>query len=375
MISLLIPTMNRSEFVIRLLKYYANFNFNYSIFIGDSSSQEEFEKTSLAINSLKGRLKVEHFHYPNTNNYAVTEQLIQNVTTPYASFLPDDDFYVPESIEKCIDFLERNPDYSCSWGKTIMFNLENSGAYGQFHALSRANPDLDNSVEGSCVEERLRLFAKNYAPVFIGVCRTAMFKKALRNSSAMSNSIETKDIRWGAATAFGELKTAFSMVVQGKGKSLDCVYWIRQDHDRRYIFPKVLDWITCANWIFCYEIVSRQVIGDIMGKEDLCGGKAEEIWKEAFQTYIGQGLYHSLKGRYAPSNKKRIQDQLKNKVKQMPGLYFVLKSLRNGLRLVKFKLGKSEEVSLCTVLNSSSYYHKDFMPIYNLVSNGQSSKI
>lgn len=370
MISMLMPTMNRSEFVIRLLNYYANFNFKHAIFIGDSSNQEEFEKTSQAIQSLKNKLKVEHFHYPNTNNYAVIEQLIEKVTTPYASFLPDDDFYVPESIEKCIDFLEKNPDYSCAWGKTIMFNLEKGGAYGRFHALSRGNPDLDYSVEGNDAMERLRFHTKNYASVFVGVCRTAMLKKALRNSTAICDSAKTKDMRWGTATYFGELITSFSMVVQGKGKSLDCVYWIRQAHGRRYTFPTGLDWIICANWLTCYEIGARQIVEDIMERERIRVEKAKEIWKEAFQTYVSLGFQRFLIKKGSPLKPINVQDRLKIRAKQVPGLYYVLKNLRNGLRLAKFKLMKSNELSLCTALDDASPYHKDFMPIYDLVTNG-----
>lgn len=374
MISLLMPTMNRSEFVIRLLHYYANFNFKHTIFIGDSSHPEEFEKTNKVVRSLKGKLKVEHFHYPNVNNYVAVDQLIQNATTPYVCFLPDDDFFVPESIEKCIDFLEDNPDYSCAWGKTIMFKLEKSGAHGKFHALSRANPDLDHSVDGESVIERLHFHAENYASVFVGVCRRALLRKALRNSVAICSSAKTKDNRWGTAAWFGELVTSFSMVVQGKGKSLDCVYWIRQDHDRRYTFPGGLDWLTCSNWLCCYEISARQIMEDIMEKEGLSAEEAEKVWKEAFQVYVSLGFQRFLKKRNIPSKMKAMQGSFKKRMRQRPGLYLLLKHLREGWRLTRLKLMKSNEVFLCTALNRSSSYHKDFMPIYELVSHGNPVK-
>ena len=43
MISLLMPTMNRSDFVSRVLLYYVDQNYESPILIGDSSSDEEFE--------------------------------------------------------------------------------------------------------------------------------------------------------------------------------------------------------------------------------------------------------------------------------------------------------------------------------------------
>ena len=43
-VAILIPTMNRADFVIRQLQYYASVNCPHTIYIGDSSNQENSEK-------------------------------------------------------------------------------------------------------------------------------------------------------------------------------------------------------------------------------------------------------------------------------------------------------------------------------------------
>ena len=55
MISLLIPTLNRSDFVDRILHYYAEQKYPSPIFIGDSSNDEEFEKSASIVKKLSGQ--------------------------------------------------------------------------------------------------------------------------------------------------------------------------------------------------------------------------------------------------------------------------------------------------------------------------------
>lgn len=372
MISLLMPTMNRSEFVIRLLNYYARLNFKHRIFIGDSSNPEEFEKTSRAVRLLKNSLKVEHYHCPRVNNYIAVEQLLGKVITPYAIFLPDDDFFVPDSIEKCIRFLENNPDYSCAWGKTVMFKLEKDGAYGRLHALSGANKGLNNSVTGESVKERICFHARHYAAVFVGVCRTGMLKKALRNSQALFNTAKSKEFEWGTTpfSAFSEVLTSFSMLVQGKGKSLDCLYWIRHAHDRRYLFPTCFDWMISPNWLDCNKIVRRQITEDIMEKEGCCVNDAEMIWKTALEIYIGLAFYNWFGNNTVLPKTVSKREKLKIKIKKIPSLYSLLLSLRKGYQITMLRLFKSDQVTLHTILSPSSRNHKDFMPVYRLVTRG-----
>ena len=56
MISLLIPTMNRSDFLIRLLRYYRALGFQGCICIGDSSDAVHVERTKKAIQELQDKL-------------------------------------------------------------------------------------------------------------------------------------------------------------------------------------------------------------------------------------------------------------------------------------------------------------------------------
>ena len=355
-ITLIVPTMNRSDFVIRLLRYYDSLNFKHFIMIGDSSNHEEFNKTNHVVREIKGRLNVEHFHCPDLTNYAVTYKLIQNVSTSYSAFMPDDDFLVPDSIEKLIVFMDKHSDYSCAWGKTILFTLQEHGAYGLIRSLGPNNQATHSSIEGNSAKERLFAHINNYTSVFIGVCRTKMFEKALRNSMEMNSTGNMSDNTWWTAQAFGERLTSYSLVLQGKIKSFDCLYWVRQSHDQRYLFNDTFDWLTSTNWLSCYNMAALQIKEDIIENDGIDEESAGNIVKHVFWDSISKDISRGH-NKYYGNNRDGIFRRIKNIANQIP----FLRSANNVLRSV---FCSSKDLSLPVLLNKRSLYHDDFMPVY-----------
>jgi glycosyltransferase domain-containing protein len=328
--------------------------------IGDSSNHEEFDKTNHVVSEINGRLNVEHFHYPDLTNYAVTYKLIQNVSTPYSAFMPDDDFLVPVSIEKLIVFMEEHPDYSCAWGKTILFTLQEHGAYGLIRSLGPNNQATNFSIEGNSAEGRLFAHINNYTSVFIGVCRTKMFENALRNSMKMNDTGNMSDDTWLTAQQFGERVTSYSLVIQGKIKSLDCLYWVRQDHDQRYAFKDVIDSLTSSNWLSCYKIAALQIKEDIIEKDGIDEESAYNLVKYAFRTILGKA-FRSEYNRRPRSGQDGILGRVKGAAKRVPcisGAYSILQSAFNI----------SNHLSLPALLSKRSPYHDDFAPVYRAIT-------
>src|SRR5215475_14174464 len=94
-VTLLIPTMNRPEFVARLLRYYASVGFTGRISIGDSSGPEGVKAARDAVAMFGGTLNVEYAEYPGLGLGDCWKQMIDRLVTPYAAYLADDDFLVP----------------------------------------------------------------------------------------------------------------------------------------------------------------------------------------------------------------------------------------------------------------------------------------
>ena len=63
-VGIVIPTKNRSRFVIQQLRYYASLNSPHTIYIGDSSNEEHKQKILAVIEDLKGKVNVVYRSYP-----------------------------------------------------------------------------------------------------------------------------------------------------------------------------------------------------------------------------------------------------------------------------------------------------------------------
>src|SRR5687767_4922539 len=95
MVSLLVPTLNRPEFVIRLLRYYADAAYSGAIYIGDSSTDAYATPTQEFVAALDGRLRVEYRRCPGCDAAEAMLRIVSEVTSRYVAFLGDDDFLVP----------------------------------------------------------------------------------------------------------------------------------------------------------------------------------------------------------------------------------------------------------------------------------------
>jgi glycosyltransferase domain-containing protein len=339
MITILIPTKNRSDFLIRLLNYYATTKYKHWISIGDSSDSLHINRTKECIGQLKNRLKIIYQEYPNFSEPECTSRLIQSVSTPYLTFCPDDDFLIPESISRCINFLEKHPEYSVVVGKAILFTLKNkSGPYGEFENVSYYNL---RSISADSARERLLDHLANYSNPNFGVHRTKEFQEAYGNVILLKDG------------AFTEILANCMSCIQGKIKQLNCFYLIRQGHNRRYLLPDIYDWLTGKDWFDSYRIFHDTLVLALMQREGIDERRAQDTVKEGFWHY----LYGGFSQKFDFSVKARLKKRLKN-----------IPLLGVFLQKIKSRLSFLENMSLQSLLNKASPYYDNFLPIYQAVT-------
>ena len=104
-VGIFIPTMNRSEFIVRQLNYYAFLDCPHTIYIGDSSNQEHSDKTRKAINDLGDRIKVIYEYSPSLGGIETIRHLLSIIKEPYTCFSGDDDYQISDSLTKSAEFL------------------------------------------------------------------------------------------------------------------------------------------------------------------------------------------------------------------------------------------------------------------------------
>lgn len=351
MLTILISTMNRSDFLKRALHYYAKTKYRHWIYIGDSSDAFHSGEAKKTIESLKSVLNVRYFEYPSCRDSECMKMMIDEVTTPYAAYVADDDFLVPAGIDKCMDFLRKNEDYMGANGKAFVFTLKEPGAWGEFVSVG---PYGQNELVGDTAVQRLRVFSNVYAyfTALFSILKTEAWKQMYKYSFDIADR-----------SFAGELAPCFIAAIEGNIKHIDTLYLGRQVHKRRYRLPDGFDWITDAKWNDSYQIFFNSLTEGLVRKDGIDEKSARDIVKQVLWRYLSTGLsskFQSVYGKPLPRARKRLKEIVKNIPAAAPLLY----------KIKELTL----PMSLPALLSRRSPYHQDFMLLYNHITNAAASR-
>ena len=351
MVTLIIPTMNRSNFLVRLLRYYYDLNFQGCILIGDSSEAMHLEHTKKAIHLFQDRLNIIHKEYEVLKGVEWFWRSLDFVSTPYVAYIGDDDFLVPKALDQCAQFLDRHPDYSAAHGLGVLFTLSQSGAHGPVKWLGPYRLPVAEAETGA---QRLLDHLSSYSvPVF------SVFRLELWQLMWQSTHL---DMTFG-----GELVPGCLATIKGKFKEFDCLYLLRQAHERRFLLPNLLDWLTDSNWLPSYQVF-RDLMAEKLSKQDHVDlDEAHSIVKQAFQVYLVQAIDRKFQHEKNTQGRFLRFRQATRSIPSSRCIWRLLQSLRHGelRRQIRW-----EKLSLPALKRPSSKYHDDFMPFYRLVTAG-----
>lgn len=354
-VGITIPTMNRSEFLIRQLGYYSQVGCPHTIYIVDSSSQEEFQKLETGIKNLKDNLKVIHKYYPPGPGHL--EFLYSLVEEDYLCFCGDDDYQIPETLTKCAEFLNGNPDYESACGRSVTFRLKWHGKYEPRGELDRLADYPRYSIEHATALERLTVFFENYFTSLVSVARTGNLKKFYRNTS------EIKDI-----SIRDEILQCCLTLVLGKSKVLDSLGFVHQIHDQMaYHLPDIFDWIVGSDWLQSYGVLEKRTVSELRAIDKIDEAEAKAIFKRAFWSYLNKQFPREYREKYLASSRE-IEPQSKIQIlkqdigRRFPGLKYIYKKYYN-------KITNRPTRMHYEVIQPGSKYYKDFKPIMDSFLN------
>lgn len=172
MVTVLIPTHNRSSYLARCLAFLSSCNMECKIVIADSSDEDCFNRniSSITSNDKNGQLRLLDFR-----GMGIVEKYcraLSEIDTPFVTICGDDDFIIPAAVQKCASFLAENTDYSHAHGKIITFWERQSMS----HPIMRVGeyPQFGNEGE---LDERLISHFENYNNNFYSVHRTSNLAK------------------------------------------------------------------------------------------------------------------------------------------------------------------------------------------------------
>lgn len=276
MLSLIVPTINRPEF----LKLYIDFlqfqNFDGEILIGDSSTNENFTIFDNYLKSKKLNFDVIHLEKKNKDHFEVIRELVPLIKFDYSMYVCDDDFILYKNILKCVEFLKKNKDYSVAGGVSIGIILNSDRLTKidfidelNFYDLLEEKPSL-----------RLKNIANNYSVIAYSISRTDELKKRWFTNSKMTNREITVEIH-----------PCFHMAVEGKVKKIKNIFVFRLLHFKRILDPSLpLDRYLNISY-FTTVKESIEIISKIISlKENIDINQSRRLAKISYNDYLRLSL-------------------------------------------------------------------------------------
>ena len=343
-ITIIIPTFNRYNFLKRLLTYYDSFNKKLNIFIADSSSISNNDKD---LESLLNNKNINYLKFPS--DISPTKKIFQSlkqIKSKYVVICADDDFIITKAIEKSVEFLEQNPDYSCTHGFYAQYtvkkeNLDNMKIYWNIS-------DYNKSIEFDNVAIRIQKHRDNCFFMYYAVQR----KKQLY-------SVLNETIKSTSDYQFSELLSSILTIIYGKMKYLDTMYCVRRYDitSLGHTIKTMPDFIKEGTYNNKYKKFKECIVNHLIRESQLSLKDAEKLIDEIMKTCLINAYGSSMKMFII---KRTIKEKLKK--------FSIMKKIFN---LYKFFKNKFIEPDLNYVpfdeLNSK--YYDDLTKINNIIKS------
>ncbi len=202
-LTIVIPTYERPKYLKRSIDFWKNYDFKILYLDGSINAQNNLD--------LPNNVTYIHSNTPILQRLTMSAR---EVTTPYACFLSDDEFFLPDVLNNMIKFLDENSDFVSIGGGCARFVYK----WKYLDLKLMYNKMQLKEIENSELNIRTTQHLKNYLPRTIyGVNRTSAWLNAL-NAMKFASSMPLTGI---------EIIFELMIVVQGKVKIMPEIHWLR----------------------------------------------------------------------------------------------------------------------------------------------------
>lgn len=344
-IDVIIPTFNRPVFLERILKYYQNEKTNFNFIIADSSKASNKRINKRIVNSYPDLkiLYVDKLSDKLAQHLKFTE-MVKYARSKYCVICADDDFTLPNSIEKCVQFLDKNPDYVAAHGSYIGFHIFNSFNIHKFWWKFRYSPSTMPQADSL---ERLAYHLENYTQVTFSVRRTKELQKIYKEFTKSKMSLYL-------LPNYGELIPDVLTVIYGKVKSFSILYSVRQYFGSvAGYYPSFFDARKAGKFEKDYHKFKKCILRNLNIKTNGDRQRALKILDSSFEKYIQLSYHEHLMNRLylTLSNFPFVISQT---LRLIHSIYLFSKDKRNPLGMID---------------QSSSKYYPEFKKIKMIILN------
>lgn len=234
MLTLVVPSYNRHQYLTRIFNYYKNSNFRVIVADGSDTSLDP-----LIVKNLPQNVTYYYEKIPPAQRLVNTLPLIQ---TPYACLLGDDELHLISSLQECINFLNSNKEYVSCTGTPLGFKFSNN-----FDGLEvkPIYPEFkDHIINQESFSDRIYSHLNPYVSSSIyGVLRASTFKTAMLACNIKTSCVYAP-----------EIAIELSNSALGKLHILQKISWLRnfevpsisnKSHNRKYRFHHWYNDLNC----------------------------------------------------------------------------------------------------------------------------------
>jgi len=346
-VSIIIPTMNRPDFILRQFEFYELMDSPHPIYISDSSNEENAEKLKNGIKKFK-KLNITYQWAPPGKDCLYL--LLPLVKEKYCMQMGDDDIMIPKTISECADFLEKHPDYATCIGKQVNIRFRKEDYNKPYGIIERQTRPFGRSIEDEDMLIRAKHFWSDSFFICFVVTRVEV-EREIRNITKHFSLMER----------VLEFLLVSILITSGKSKVIDRLGYIMQVSDNRYNFLHnyAVGMILSSDFGEKWGICEKGFSG-ILREKGMSNEESLKKVKWLFTIYLAYefsretGL-HSDVVQAHPSTKKSLYKKVRNLI---AGHYKVKKLF------YKFK-------SLADASNVEATYFKDFETVKDFLEKNR----
>lgn len=276
-LTILIPTMNRHEFLRRVIDYYKLMKFDGCLIIGDSSEGECLQK-NMDLIAATTELNIIYRKYSNPpylHDGMCVKEMNKEIPTKYAIFQGDDDLLALPGLEQCVEFLEQSSnEYVSAYGERLNIGIINDKPYGN---LAYLYGYAHVAIMDRDADEPFRRW-EAYVGAAISsqywVHRTDVWKKMYEKANLMPSRYLGPEFLPCSLSA-----------LSGKAKRFECLTLIYQNHKSEvFDFSKnsLFDLMCMDGWPISMRILKQTLIDNGVPPEFAHSG----LWFHIY-TWLG----------------------------------------------------------------------------------------
>lgn len=357
LITIIIPTYkNRHNYLKRILEYYNTFDYTPKIIIADSGSSDIYNSY---LTKLLNNNYIMHLKFPaDIAPINKIREALNLVESKYVVICGDDDFIVPNAMERSIDFMENNYDYSCAHGRYIVFKYL---AQDEVMKLNWQFGYQSISISDDDATERLSEHLLHYEPTFYAVHRSNQLKIVFHEAAKLPFD-----------DRFGEIYPTALTSIMGKIKILNILYCARE-FNRNSAGQNMLTWydlMTEKNYKDKYNSIINCLARYLSDQSHISFAVAEQNVDMILKTFIfkSTGKHSMWRVNYSLYDKTyKIIRLILKKAGLVRHIYKILNM---------YKLQRTDNVDdeycnrmLKELINPSSQFYNDYIKIEQSVLN------